>query len=141
MTAGTLTKETTEAAIKFFEAKLAFEIGPVALNNKLNNKEVLQIIDLRTPELYAKGHIPTAINVSIEELEQHATKLNKDETTIVYCYELTCALSTKAALLLAKKGYKVQELAGGFNTYAEHEYKVEGKAEASSCSTHKSSCG
>jgi len=143
MTAGTLTKETTEAAIKFFEAKLAFETGPVALNNLVNNKEKVQIIDLRTPELYAKGHVPTAINVSYDELEKHLTKLNKDENIVVYCYDITCFLSTKAALLIAKKGYKVQELYGGWQSWVEHEFKVEGKAEASSCSSHspKSSCG
>ena len=140
MTAGTLTKQTTEQAINFFEAKLAFETGPVPLNNQINNNEKVQIIDLRTPELYAKGHIPTAINVSYDELEQHLPKLNKEVTTVVYCYDLTCALSTKAALLLAKKGYPVKELVGGFNTWVEKEYKVEGKSEASSCSSHKSSC-
>ena len=137
----TLTKETTEAA-KFFEAKLAFETGPVGLNNSIKNNEKIQVIDLRTPELFAKGHVPTAINVSYEQLESHLPKLNKEVTTIVYCYDITCHLSTKAAMFLAQKGYKVQELLGGFNEWVAKDFKVEGKSEASSCSSHKgSSCG
>ena len=141
MSVNTLTKETTDAAVKFFEAKLAFETGPVAVHQWIKNKEQVQIIDLRTPELFAKGHVPTALNIAYDELENHLPKLNKDVNTVVYCYDITCHLSAKAALLLAKKGYRVQELVGGFNEYAEKGYTVEGKAEASSCSSTSSSCG
>lgn len=137
----TLTKETTEAAVKFFEAKLAYEQGPVGLNHLIQNKEKVQVIDLRTPELYKKGHVPTAVNVQYDELEAYLPKLNKDVNTIVYCYDITCHLSAKAALLLAQKGYRVQELVGGFNSFAEKGFEVEGKAEASSCSSSKNSCG
>jgi rhodanese-related sulfurtransferase len=136
----TLTKETTEAA-KFFEAKLAFETGPVGLNQLITNKEKVQIIDLRTTELFNKGHVPTAVNVQYDELEAYLPKLNKDVNTVVYCYDITCHLSTKGALLLAQKGYRVQELLGGFNAFAEKGYTVEGKSEASSCSSTKNSCG
>jgi rhodanese-related sulfurtransferase len=143
MTTATLTKETTELAVKFFEAKLAFETGPVGLNQWINNKEKVQVIDLRTPELYAKGHIPTAVNVSYDELEQYASKLDKEVNTVVYCYDITCHLSAKAALLLAKKGQRVQELLGGYQSWTEKQYNVEAKnqAEASSCASTKHSCG
>lgn len=136
----TLTKETTDAA-KFFEAKLAYEQGPVGLNQLIQNKERVQVIDLRTPELFNKGHVPTAVNVQYDELEAYLPKLDKEVNTVVYCYDITCHLSAKGALLLAQKGYRVQELVGGFNTYAEKGFAVEGKAEASSCSSTKNSCG
>ncbi|MGH7234350.1 MAG: rhodanese-like domain-containing protein [Candidatus Saccharimonadales bacterium] len=137
----TLTKETTELAAKFFQAKLSFEVGPIGLNNHIQNKEPVQIIDLRTPELFAKGHVPGALNISYDELESKLPTLSKDRTTIVYCYDIVCNLSTKAALLLAEKGYRVQELVGGFNEWVSHNLHTEGKAEASSCSTSKHSCG
>jgi rhodanese-related sulfurtransferase len=136
----TLTKDTTEA-VKFFEAKLAYEAGPVGLNQWITNKDKVQVIDLRTPELFAKGHVPTAVNVQYDELEAYLPKLNKEVNTVVYCYDITCHLSAKGALVLAQKGYRVQELVGGFNTYAEKGYTVEGSAEASSCSSTKNSCG
>lgn len=137
----TLTKETLDA-VKFFEAKLAFETGPVGLHQWIENKEHVQVIDLRTPEVYKKGHVPTAVNVQYDELEAYLPKLNKEVNTVVYCYDITCHLSAKGALFLAQKGYRVQELVGGFNTYAEKGYEIEGKSEASSCGTKSShSCG
>src|SRR5215467_10235395 len=142
MTAQTLTKDATRA-VEFFERKLAYESGPIELNYAIKSKEPLQIIDLRTPELFAKGHIPGAINVAIDELEGYLPKLSKDKPTIVYCYNITCHLSTKAALVFAKNNYPVKELFGGWEEWVERELPVEGKAETSSCSSHghKSSCG
>jgi rhodanese-related sulfurtransferase len=139
MAVETLSKES-ELAIRHFEAKLNFESNPYALKQALDNKEKLQIIDLRTPELFAQQHIPGAVNVDFAELEKYLTKLDKNTTTIVYCYSLLCHLATKAALLLAKHGYKVKELAGGWDSWSEYDMpKESGKAQ--SCSTSKgSSC-
>lgn len=138
MTTETLTKEAAQA-VEFFEKKLAFEIGPIGLKYALQANEPITIVDLRTPEFFAKGHVPGAINISYEELEKSQDQLNKNKVTVVYCYNLTCHLAAKAALLLAKKGYPVKELVGGFNEWAEAELPVEGKqAKGHSCST--SSC-
>lgn len=132
MATETLNKESA-LAVSYFEAKLAFEIGPVELKMSSDKGEKFQVIDLRTPEYFAKGHVPGAVNVNIEELEAYTNKLNKDVTSVVYCYDKLCYLSAKAALLLAKKGYKVRELAGGYDGYAEKGFQTaEGKA---SCGT------
>lgn len=135
----TLSKET-ERAIEHFQSKLAFEIGPFEIKER---KEPFQIIDLRTPELYEKGHIPGAIQVNIEDLDARLSSLKKDVTSVVYCYNITCHLATRAALQLAQKGYKVRELVGGWEEYVKYQLPVEGKTEVSSCSTAhgKSSCG
>ncbi len=136
MSVETPTKIVDAAA--YFEAKLAYEIGPIGLNMAIESGEKITIVDLRTPELFAKGHIPGAINLKFEELDKNLDKLIKDQTTVVYCYDIVCHLSAKAALELAKKGYKVKELVGGFDTYAEKNLKVEGAGQA-----HKSGscCG
>ena len=141
MAVETLSKEST-LAVEHFEAKLNFESNPYALKQALDNKEKLQIIDLRTPELFAQQHIPGAINVDFAKLEEYLPKLDKGTTTIVYCYNLLCSLATKAALLLAKRGYKVKELAGGWDSWTEFDMpKESGKSSAQSCSTSKgSSC-
>lgn len=138
MTTETCTKEAQQA-VEFFERKLAFEIGPIGVKYALEAGEPLQVIDLRTEELYQTSHVPGALNISYDDLETAAAKLDKDKTTVVYCYNITCHLAAKAALLLAKKGFKVKELVGGFEDYAKANLKVEGK-EAQSCSSSKSSC-
>jgi rhodanese-related sulfurtransferase len=139
MAVETLPKESA-LAVEYFESKLNFETTPFSLNQSMEKKEKMQIIDLRTPELFAQGHIPGAINVDITELEKYLPKLDKHTTTVVYCYDLLCRLATRAALLLAKHGYKVKELAGGWDSWSDHDLAKE-KGTASSCSTSKhSSC-
>jgi rhodanese-related sulfurtransferase len=136
-----ITKDAAKA-IEYFEAKLAFEISPYGINDLISKKEHLQIIDLRTPELYAKGHVPGAVNVSYENLDAFLPKLNKDVTTVVYCYDLLCNLAAKAALHLAKKGLKVKELAGGWEEYAKQNFSQETGVNTSACSTKGGhSCG
>lgn len=135
MSVETINKEAAEA-IRYFESKLAFEIGPIGLSRALEEKEPIQIIDLRTPELYKQGHIPGAINVLYEDIERSLDKLSKDKTIVVYCYDMVCHLAAKAALTLAKKGYKVKELAGGWHDWTQHNLQVEGTGQtvkSSSC--------
>lgn len=135
MSIETLTREQAKA-VDFFEQKLAFEIGPIALKYALEAKEPITVVDLRTPELFAASHIPGAINLSYEQLEQTTAQLSKEKTTVVHCYGITCALGAKAALLLAKKGYPVKELFGGFDEYAANKLPLEGtEVKAGSCGT------
>jgi rhodanese-related sulfurtransferase len=110
---------------------LAFETGPIGLARTIESGQKVQIIDLRTPELFAKSHVPGAINVSYDDLTTYSDKLNPEVETIVYCYDIVCNLSTKAALLLAKKGHKVRELVGGFDQWAKRDLKTEGTQKAS----------
>ncbi len=138
MSLETLSKESA-LAVQYFEGKLNFEIGPIGLKRAIDGAEPVQVIDLRTPELYAKGHVPGAINLTYEELGKRASELDKAKTVVVYCYDITCHLSTMAALELAKKGYRVKELTGGWHDWVSHSQPVEGQV--SSCSTAKTSCG
>jgi rhodanese-related sulfurtransferase len=135
----TLPKESA-LAVEYFESKLNFETTPYSLNQEIEKKEKLQIIDLRTPELFAQGHVPGAINVDMANLEKHLPKLDKNTTTVVYCYDILCRLATRAALLLAKHGYKAKEMVGGWDGWSDHDLAKE-KGATSSCSTSKhSSC-
>jgi rhodanese-related sulfurtransferase len=129
MSTTTLSKEQ-QLAVEHFEGKLAFEIGPFEI---AHSKERFQIIDLRDPEAFAKGHVPGAVNVSIEDLDAYAGKLDANVTSVVYCYNITCHLATKAALQLAKKGYKVRELVGGIEDYTARDLKLEQKEKGGSC--------
>lgn len=74
-----------------------------------------------------------------EKLEQYLPNIDASTTTVVYCYSLLCSLATKAALVLAQHGYKVKELAGGWDSWVEHEMPTE-KTKGSSCSTSGHSC-
>ena len=63
------------------------------------------VVDVRSLEEYNEGHIPNAISVPLETIENEAEiKLkNKDDLILVYCR--SGRRSREAALRLIKKGY------------------------------------
>lgn len=74
----------------------------------------VQVVDVRTPEEYAAGHIPGAANIDVksEEFDTKAAELDKDRPVAVYCR--SGARSKVAAKRLADKGFTVYELDNGF---------------------------
>ena len=63
------------------------------------------VVDVRSLEEYNEGHIPNAISIPLETIENEAeTKLkNKDDLILVYCR--SGRRSREAALRLIEKGY------------------------------------
>lgn len=74
----------------------------------------VQLLDVRTLQEYAEGHIDGALNINIQsdDFRQRAEKeLSKDSTILVYCR--SGRRSMEAAEMLTKLGYKVVNLKGG----------------------------
>ncbi len=113
-------------AVKFFEEKLKYEIDPYSVRlivDKKDNRYV--IVDVRSSESYKEGHVPEAINVPGNELDKHINKLPRNKKLILYCYHVTCFAAPKAALELAKRGFEVMEMVGGFDEWQKHGHPVE----------------
>ena len=80
----------------------------------------IQLLDVRTPQEYAEGHIDGAININVksDDFQQIAEKeLSKDSTILVYCR--SGRRSMDAAELLTKLGFKVVNLKGGIIEWRE----------------------
>jgi rhodanese-related sulfurtransferase len=76
----------------------------------------LQIIDVRSAEEFAEGHIPNATLIPLDELEQNESKLDKNKTYLMVCRSGN--RSSQASDLLANKGYKnIYNLSGGMNEW------------------------
>ncbi|MBO4613988.1 MAG: rhodanese-like domain-containing protein [Bacteroidales bacterium] len=76
------------------------------------------ILDVRTADEYAGGHIPNAINIDVNRagfLYEADEKLPKDKTIAVYCHG--GVRSRKAASLLSDNGYTILNLDGGFKEW------------------------
>jgi rhodanese-related sulfurtransferase len=53
---------------------------------KLHDAKRVLVIDVRDPESFALGHIPGAISVPLERVEQQVEQLKKEQRPIVtYC--------------------------------------------------------
>jgi len=116
---------TAKGAAKFFKEKVEYTLGPAGLARKIESKDKgIVIVDVRDSATYKKGHITGAINAFGPEIEKHFKKLPKNKTLVVYCYDITCFLAPRTALKLAKKGYKVMELFGGFDEWKKKGFPI-----------------
>lgn len=73
------------------------------------------IIDLRDREDYLKGHIPSAVNIPYDKLEDEKRNINQNNLLIFYCDR--GHISLMAARDLMKHGYHIKSLYGGINAY------------------------
>lgn len=120
-------RPTSPAKLKqYFEAKLAAELGPHNVKRILDgDSDQVVIVDVRSRDGYREGHLPGAINIPFEELPNRAKELPKDKDIISYCWDVTCILCTKAAYVLASKGYRAKEMLGGIETWQESGFPIE----------------
>ncbi len=71
------------------------------------------IIDVRPAEEFRAGHIPGALSVPLDRLDQALTKLQKRKEVVAYCRGPYCVLAPQAIERLRAKGYKARRLEGG----------------------------
>lgn len=87
------------------------------------NKAPIELVDVRMPSDFAKGHIQGARNVPQGEIGTGVWP--RDHHVIVYCTEDPCPMSDRAADRLAGLGYpKVSILGEGFAAWAQKGYPV-----------------
>lgn len=74
------------------------------------------LIDVRTPKEVARGTIPGAINIPLDELRERLAELPKDKTIYV-----TCQVGLRgylAARILHDNGFRAKNLDGGYKLYS-----------------------
>ncbi len=87
-------------------------ISSETLTEMLEKKMDMVIVDLREPELFAKGRIPTAINIPFVDIKTKYTSIPKDKKIVFVCH--TGRMGTESGNFLLKNGYKdVYNLEGG----------------------------
>jgi len=79
----------------------------------IENGEDVQIVSIRSPEDYAKGHIQGAINIPFKEVNKHFDEFAKDKPVFVYCYSGQTAGQTVA--VLNTLGINARSVKSGFN--------------------------
>lgn len=126
-----------EEQLKHYENKLAFEIDSWDLKQALEAGERVLIIDARSPKAYQKTHIPRAINIPHRQMSEETTRhLDRTALAVTYCDGIGCNASTKAALNMARLGFRVKELIGGLDWWKRDGHPtedVEGVTEAAAC--------
>ncbi len=72
------------------------------------------LLDVRSPDLYAEGHVPGAVNLPHGRIvERNLVSYPVDTVFVVYCAGPHCNGADKAALRFAQLGRPVKKMIGG----------------------------
>lgn len=111
------------AAVAAAPEKVNTKISPADYQSKFGAGSKHLLLDVRTPEEFASGHIPGAVNISVDALSQRLSEVPQDEPVVVYCRSGN--RSNQAAQILDKAGYTQIYDLGGIVTWAEQGLPVE----------------
>lgn len=82
---------------------------------KLINQGIT-VVDVRTPEEYADGHVPNALLIPLQEIESRMKEFSPDEQYLIICRSGN--RSAQASEILAQKGMKhIYNMTGGMNEW------------------------
>jgi rhodanese-related sulfurtransferase len=73
------------------------------------------LMDVRTPQEFEEGHIPGAVNVSVDDLRRSLTELPHDRPIAVYCQ--VGQRGYLATRILLQAGFDAANVGGGYQTY------------------------
>lgn len=93
------------------------------LQQAIERKDDLQIVDVRRPREYSDGHITKAHSAPLAQLAEHIENLDREKPTAVVCaggYRSSAALG-----ILAARGFKnLLNVAGGTSAYVNAGYSI-----------------
>ncbi len=92
------------------------ELEPVAREVLLERVKqgLVMVLDIRPEEEYAAGHLPGAINIPPDKLEQRLMALDITQEVVAYCRGPHCVFAFKAVEQLREKGVSACRLEDGF---------------------------
>ncbi len=82
-------------------------------------KPMVRILDVNTAEVYNDAHIPGAIHLELDDIDEVSKNWNKENSSLIlYCSDYTCKTSHIAAKKLKALGFKdVAVYSGGINEW------------------------
>ena len=85
------------------------------------------LVDVRSPDLYAKGHLPGAVSIPHSSLTERRLAEYPPETLfVVYCAGPHCNGSTRGAIRIAELGRPVKEMIGGVTGWLDEGFSLVG---------------
>lgn len=115
-----------EEAIRHFEQSFAFETDCWDTHEALTSGSPgFVLLDVRSPALYAKGHVPGAVNLPHGKIvESKMSQWSKDTLFVTYCAGPHCNGAARGALRLAQLGRPVKLMAGGVTGWVDEGFEL-----------------
>ncbi len=105
------------------QSKYAVTVDTV--KNALDNAETMIILDVRSFEEYAKGHVAGSINLAHIHIAKNIATIVPDKNALIYVYCLSGSRSILAVEQLRKLGYtKVYNMTSGILAWRQRGYPL-----------------
>lgn len=116
-------------ALAHFSALMAFETDCADVHAAFESDDPLSVdfvlLDVRSPILFARGHVPGAVNLLHGKIV--ASKLSEyppDTLFVTYCAGPHCNGATRAAIKLAQLGRPVKVMIGGVTGWLDEGFQL-----------------
>jgi rhodanese-related sulfurtransferase len=115
-----------ELAIAHFEAAFALETDCWDTHDAMTGSDPgFVLIDARSPALFARGHVPGAVNIPHGKIIASRMRVFPPGTLFVtYCAGPHCNGAARAALRLARLGHPVKLMAGGITGWIDEGFTL-----------------
>ncbi|HEX4647425.1 MAG TPA: rhodanese-like domain-containing protein [Steroidobacteraceae bacterium] len=115
------------AALRHFESGLAFETDCSDVHDALAHGADFVLIDVRSPEAFARGRVPGAINIPHAKIIGSRMAQYPSRTLfVVYCAGPHCNGAQRGAIRLARLGLPVKLMIGGMTGWLDEGFALEG---------------
>ena len=115
----------SDVAREHFAAEFTFETDCYDVHDALAKGADFVLLDVRGPALYAKGHVPGAINLPHGKIIRSKLAEWPEETLFVtYCAGPHCNGAARGALRLADLGRPVKIMAGGLTGWIDEGFEL-----------------
>ena len=118
--------EVNEVVLGYFNDRDSLEAVSRKELLKRSKDGLVTVLDVRPSEEYDVGHIPDALNIPLDEIEQYLATLSKEQEIIAYCRGEYCVLAFEAVATLRKKGFNARRLEEGYPEWKAAGLPVEG---------------
>jgi len=117
----------SDAAQAHFAQEFTFETDCWDVHEALSEGADFVLFDVRSPAMYAKGHIPGAINLPLGKMiESKLVSWPEDTLFVTYCAGPHCHGAARGALRLAQLQRPVKIMAGGITGWQDENFSLVG---------------
>jgi rhodanese-related sulfurtransferase len=119
------------SAVHHFEAAFRFETDCWDVHEATTRGRDFVLVDVRSPELFARGHVPGAVNIPHAKIIPSRMAAYAPGTLfVVYCAGPHCNGAERGALRLARLGLPVKVMIGGMTGWLDEGFELESAAPA-----------
>lgn len=116
---------SSEAARQHFAAQFTFETDCWDVHEALARGADFVLLDVRSPVMFAKGHVPGAVNLPHGKIiGSKMAEWPADTLFITYCAGPHCNGAARGALRLAELGRPVKIMTGGITGWIDEGFNL-----------------